>query len=300
MNFEVGTKYTRNDIYQILNVPSEKQGGDWNTGYHLHKGENGDEHFLFATIVERSRTGHNYNNHFDNDTFAWEGKTGSKLHHASIQKLLASSALVQLFTRSKSRDPFDYWGRVTAKDWKDTEPVYVNWKLIDTGSPITATQKTPALESKEENSNNKRTAPDELAAMRPLLISVFQIGHSMKILAPDFNWSGNYVGDYGEFVAIKAYGLNKASVGTKGYDAVTPDNKKVEIKSNRKSSSIGFRSGEPDPDLFLVLRIKEDGDWEEIYYGDFEIVKKNASRSERDNKFSITVKKLEQLATQTV
>ena len=31
--FTMGNMYSRNDIYKILNVPKERQGGHWNTGY---------------------------------------------------------------------------------------------------------------------------------------------------------------------------------------------------------------------------------------------------------------------------
>lgn len=44
--------------------------------------------------------------------------------------------------------------------------------------------------------------------------------------------------------------------------------------------------------MLLVLRIYEDGDWEEIYYGDFKHAKSNATFSDRDNKHVLTISKL--------
>jgi 5-methylcytosine-specific restriction protein A len=42
----VGADYTRADIYELLDVPEEKQGGAWNRGYREWVGEM----FIFATV----------------------------------------------------------------------------------------------------------------------------------------------------------------------------------------------------------------------------------------------------------
>ena len=50
-------------------------------------------------------------------------------------------------------------------------------------------------------------------------------------------WSGNHIGDYGEYIAVTRYGLEKAKEGTKGYDAINKfngdrvvDEEKVEVQ----------------------------------------------------------------------
>ena len=46
--FTMGNMYSRNDIYKILNVPKERQGGHWNTGYRRYD----DDLFIFANIKQ--------------------------------------------------------------------------------------------------------------------------------------------------------------------------------------------------------------------------------------------------------
>jgi hypothetical protein len=48
----------------------------------------------------------------------------------------------------------------------------------------------------------------------------------------------------------------------------------------------------------LVIYVGNDGEFSEIYYGDFAVVQANANYSKRDNKSVITVSKLRQLAAQ--
>ena len=107
---------------------------------------------------------------------------------------------------------------------------------------------------------------------------------------------GNLLGDYGEFVASEKYGLVKAPSGADGYDAKTKDGRTVQVKTNHSSSTIGFRG---EADLMLVLKVEDDGKWQEIYYGQFEPVLKLSTYSKRDNKHMITVSKLRELSSKT-
>jgi hypothetical protein len=79
--------------------------------------------------------------------------------------------------------------------------------------------------------------------------------NALRSLAPDFRWAGlgNLLGDYGEFVAIEAYGLEKAPAGSNGFDATTPEGKTVQIKANHAANQIGFRGG---ADLPLVVKVE--------------------------------------------
>ncbi len=56
--FDVGTAYTRADIYELLVVPEEKQGGAWNRGYREWDGEM----FIFATVGVGTTSGFDYLN----------------------------------------------------------------------------------------------------------------------------------------------------------------------------------------------------------------------------------------------
>lgn len=94
------------------------------------------------------------------------------------------------------------------------------------------------------------------------------------------------LGDYGEFIAIETYNLTQAPRGANGYDAIRSNGKTVQAKANYAASQIGFRG---DADMLLCLKIDLNGDWTEIYYGDFGLVKAAARYSARDNKHMVPV-----------
>ena len=131
-------------------------------------------------------------------------------------------------------------------------------------------------------------------AVKHIVATIFSAQNALKDLAPDYKWAGlgNLLGDYGEFICINHYNLEKAPSGSEGYDALTKDGKTVEIKTNRASGQIGFRG---EADLMLVVSVADDGEFEEIYYGDFKLVKENSRYSARDNKNTISISKLKKL-----
>jgi hypothetical protein len=135
------------------------------------------------------------------------------------------------------------------------------------------------------------TKDQRIEAMKGVLASLFASQRTLKSLAPQFKWAGlgNLLGDYGEFIATEVYGLHQAPRGANGYDAMTDDGKKVQVKANYAASQIGFRG---DAELLLVLKIELAGDWSETYYGDFNLVKTIARYSARDNKHMAPVKAL--------
>lgn len=139
-----------------------------------------------------------------------------------------------------------------------------------------------------------KTIPQRIQAIQHLLASIFASQRSLKVLAPEFNWSGlgNLLGDFGELVAIDAYQLTKAPSGSSSYDATTADGKTVQIKTNFAASQIGFRG---TADLLLVLGVEDDGQWSELYFGPFAPVLAASRESGRDNKKMIAVSKLKKL-----
>ena len=116
----------------------------------------------------------------------------------------------------------------------------------------------------------------------------------MRSLAPEFKWTGlgNLLGDFGECVAIEHYGLTKADSGSSGFDAINKDGQTIQIKANYSSKSIGIRG---EADLLLVIKVKVDGSWEELYFGDFKKALSIANFSARDNKHSISITALKKL-----
>ena len=134
----------------------------------------------------------------------------------------------------------------------------------------------------------------EQEAVKHIVATIFSAQDALRDLAPDQRWAGmgNLLGDYGEYIAIGKYNLKKAAGAADGYDAITADGLKVQIKANHSSSTIGFRG---EADLLLVLKIDSNADWRELYYGPFKPVKEKATYSKRDNKYMIPVAKLKDL-----
>jgi hypothetical protein len=132
-------------------------------------------------------------------------------------------------------------------------------------------------------------------AVKHIIATIFSAQDALRDLAPEQRWAGmgNPLGDYGEYIALSNYNLKKAPGGADGYDAVTADGLKVQIKANHSSSTIGFRG---EADLLLVLKVESNAEWRELYYGPFKPVKEKATYSKRDNKHVIPVAKLQDLA----
>jgi hypothetical protein len=66
----------------------------------------------------------------------------------------------------------------------------------------------------------------------------------------------------------------------------------VQVKTHHAASQIGFRG---KANLMLVIHVVENGEWEEVYYGDSDPVFKASRYSERDNKRMIAISKLRSL-----
>lgn len=143
--FTIGSKYTRSDIYRILGIPEEQQGGDWDTGYHRHLGD----WYLFVAVGTSGRTGHDYANHWADDELVWRGKTNSQLKHPSIQSLLDPQNKVYIFTREQDRSPFTFEGLGTAKTHEDTVPVSIRWSFPQNPTPWNPTEVAATVQYKE-------------------------------------------------------------------------------------------------------------------------------------------------------
>jgi hypothetical protein len=131
----------------------------------------------------------------------------------------------------------------------------------------------------------------EIEAVKGVVSSLFASQRALRALAPEYRWAGlgNLLGDFGEFIAVHRYALTKASAGSNGYDCKTADGKTVQVKTNHASSQIGFRG---KADLMLVLHVLANGEWEEVYYGPFDLVEAASRYSARDNKKMIALTKL--------
>ena len=78
-----------------------------------------------------------------------------------------------------------------------------------------------------------------------------------------FTIDGRLVGDIGEVVAELDYDIILYEKQTKDYDAITPDNKKVQIKASFKES-LTFKTLDG---YYIGLKFNPDGTYKEIYNG---------------------------------
>ena len=135
--------------------------------------------------------------------------------------------------------------------------------------------------------------PKDVKAIKRIMQKSFSLQKDLQDLAPQYKWAGNnLLGDYGEFLAMSLYNLDKAPTGSSGYDATNEQDQTVQVKTNHAASMIGYRG---EADLMLVLHIDSTASWEEVYYGDFSLVKENSGYSKRDSKHTITIAKLRKL-----
>jgi hypothetical protein len=123
--FHIGGSYTRKEIQEILEVPEGRRSGNWLTGYHCYN----KDWYIFSTIGTAGRTGHDYDDHFEDNDFIWYGKTGSKLCHPSIQSLINPDGYIHLFVRKDDRKPFTYYGPVKLKAFFNEIPVKIIWEI---------------------------------------------------------------------------------------------------------------------------------------------------------------------------
>ena len=131
--------------------------------------------------------------------------------------------------------------------------------------------------------------------IKEILASYLSAKEELGKIAPNFNWS-NLLGDYGEYIAINEFELNQAEISTKGYDAVNKKGQTVQIKTIRDTTrSIKFKKG---ADHLLVIQIKNNGDFEKIYYGNFKKII-NVSIPTKFGEYTVGIPKLKKIAQNT-
>jgi hypothetical protein len=135
---------------------------------------------------------------------------------------------------------------------------------------------------------------EKIDAVRHIMATLYSAQNALRSLAPEYKWAGlgNLLGDYGEFLSVEYFGLQKAPAGSDGFDAILPDGRTVQVKTNHAARQIGFRG---KADVMLVIHVTGSGEFEVIYYGPFQPVLDNSRRSERENKNMISLSKLRQL-----
>ena len=95
--FKRGITYKRDEIAAIARPENPPNGGDWTTGYARIE----TDLFIFMNIGVPGRTGHNFDNHFDENTgtVVWFGKPNSRSAQPLFQKLLSGDLRPLFFAR---------------------------------------------------------------------------------------------------------------------------------------------------------------------------------------------------------
>ncbi|WP_288882967.1 DUF3427 domain-containing protein [Pedobacter panaciterrae] len=154
--FTLNAQYTKKDLYRILKVPTEKQRGNWNTGYNRYN----DNFYLFCNIDVPGRTGHDYNNRWEGNNLVWYGKGRSTTSQKTIKDLISNNFNVYIFTRKNSDNPFTFEGKGIALNYKESSsPVEITWSL------------------RMELHNRPETIPEEI----PVEDKILWEGNSQKI-----------------------------------------------------------------------------------------------------------------------
>ncbi|MDC0664374.1 DUF3427 domain-containing protein [Marinobacter sp. SS21] len=192
--YSIGSTYTRKDIYEILDIPTDQRGGDWLNGYHRH----GTDYYIFCNVGVPGRTGHDYDNHWDGEKLIWYGKAKSHFGQGATQNLISGEYRVFIFYREQDRAPFTYAGvgspiphtgteRPARIDWifgsdqSDEAPVFTD--EYAPGASYKEGQRTKVLVNRYERDRNARDA------------CVQHFGTRCKVCELDF---GEKYGDIGE------------------------------------------------------------------------------------------------------
>ena len=111
-----------------------------------------------------------------------------------------------------------------------------------------------------------------------------------------FTLDGRLVGDLGETLVERDYDLELFDKLEKHHDAITPEGRKVQIKTTMKNA-LTF-PGDHIPDFYLGIKIFPDGSYEEIFNGTGETAQIGiANRAPtKINQYSISLAALRKLS----
>ena len=117
--FKRGCLYTRRSIGDIC-YPGRgiTEGGNWYTGYTSFE----NNLIIFMNIGVAGRTGHDFDNHFDekNNTIVWFGKPNAHSEQPTFKKLIKGETTPHFFARWDSGNPeFIYLGVGSIVNYKD-------------------------------------------------------------------------------------------------------------------------------------------------------------------------------------
>ncbi|MFA5893992.1 MAG: hypothetical protein WC903_08550 [Candidatus Margulisiibacteriota bacterium] len=101
--------------------------------------------------------------------------------------------------------------------------------------------------------------------VKELIKQIYSAARGLRELFPErpFTPDGHMVGSIGEMYASQDYGIKLSGITNPIHDGVV-NGRKVQVKTTQRSG-VELKG---ETDLLLVLKIDEDGGYEEIYNGD--------------------------------
>lgn len=119
LKFKRGSQYTRRSIGEIC-FPGvgRPAGGNWDTGYVSVE----NNLIIFMNIGVPGRTGHDFNNKFDEETntITWYGKPNTHSKQPLFKKLLDGLTTPHFFARWDQKPDFTYLGVGSILDFQDS------------------------------------------------------------------------------------------------------------------------------------------------------------------------------------
>lgn len=109
-----------------------------------------------------------------------------------------------------------------------------------------------------------------------------------------FTIDGHLVGSIGEVIVAENYGLKLLPNSTETHDAVSKDNRYIQIKATQ-INRIAISS---EPEYMIVIQIFPDGTWSEIYNGKGNLVWDNAGKMQKNGQRPISICRLKTLMKQ--
>lgn len=111
-----------------------------------------------------------------------------------------------------------------------------------------------------------------------------------------FTIDGHLIGSIGEILVAEAFDLELLNNSTPNVDAITKDNREVQIKATQIDRvSFSTSPNHEAPQHVIVIHIKKNGEWELIYNGPGAKVYENLGKAQSNGQSQISLAKLEKL-----
>jgi hypothetical protein len=133
--------------------------------------------------------------------------------------------------------------------------------------------------------------------VRQLVGRLYEVVDELELLFPgrSFTPDGHLVGSLGECLGAGAFNLTLNPASTEGYDAMSEDGRKVEIKATQGSSVALSVVDEVIADMLLVLKLNRDGSFDVAYNGPADPAWAASGKPQKNGQRRISLSKLRTL-----